>query len=453
MRALALACLASAVPAAAGTICVDPAGPPCHTTIQAGVNAAQPGSTVSIAQGIYFENVTVPPGRDGLRLVGASRMTTVIDADAPNTGSGLRIESSGVGVTSIGFRNGQQYGVVVAGGAHRVRLEDLRFIGVRGPAAVLAEQGASGLRVASNVIRAAGRSAGIVLEGNDGAFVGANQVEQVESGIRARGSRLVVEANHVSAIADTGIWIEGADALVAGNEIERVFKFGIAVTGSNPVVRDNRLANAGGIAVACTRCSGGEVRSNRNLPATGFTFSLGSGHGVDVTADAPGLVVQENEVSAAAAAAFRIGGTGVRAVGNLAQDTGAGPGLGYGFLVHGSGPHTLEKNRAINTSGAGFVIAGDEATLDSNLSQDAGGSGFLLLDPNPNNVNERNVLRNNEARGSNLAGFAVSPASKETTLVGNRGEGNRYDFCDDGKGTVATGNQFGSTSTTCDVLE
>jgi Right handed beta helix region len=451
-RPLALACALSAAPSVAATICVDPAGPPCRATIQAGVDAAAAGDTVSVAAGLYFENVTVPPGKDGLRLVGSGKTATVVDPDVPNAGTGIRVESNRVLVTRMGVRNGQQYGVAVAAGVTGVRVEGLRLVGVRGPAAIFAEAGATDLRIVSNEIRAAGRVAGIALsDGNDRSLVRGNLVEQVDLGIAAGGERLDVSANRVAGANTAGIQVEGPRALVADNVVERVFTSGIAVTGSNPVVRGNRLENAGGFFVSCTSCSGGEVLRNHTARPNG-SFLLDGGLGFDITADAPGLVVRENRASGAAAVAYRIQGTGVRVVRNVAHDTGSNPQIGYGFLVRGNGPHTLVQNLASDCGAAGFAIAGDEVTLDTNVSLNSGGSGFLLFDRIPTNQNERNRLRNNRAIGSNAAGFTVAPGSVDTTLVGNRGAGNRYDFCDDGLGTDANGNHFGTTSSTCDIV-
>lgn len=60
------------------SVCVNPGGTGgCYATIQAAVNAASPGATVSVAAGTYAEDVQI---QKPLRLQGAGAATTTIDA-------------------------------------------------------------------------------------------------------------------------------------------------------------------------------------------------------------------------------------------------------------------------------------------------------------------------------------------------------------------------------------
>src|SRR3954454_18484639 len=78
MKTLAISMLAAAslagvaaTPAAAAQRFVCPNGGCEYLTIQAAVNAADPGDTIRLRDGTYYEQVTVPAGKDGLIFRGA----------------------------------------------------------------------------------------------------------------------------------------------------------------------------------------------------------------------------------------------------------------------------------------------------------------------------------------------------------------------------------------------
>src|SRR5690348_8570650 len=57
---------------AASTLTVAKDGSAKYTTVQAAVNAAKAGDTISIAKGTYKETVNVPSGKTGLSIIGAT---------------------------------------------------------------------------------------------------------------------------------------------------------------------------------------------------------------------------------------------------------------------------------------------------------------------------------------------------------------------------------------------
>jgi hypothetical protein len=441
---------AGLVPPAAGaaTLCVSRDGGACQTTIQAAVDAARAGDTIRIAPGIYFENVTVPAGKDGLRVVGASAAASVIDPD-PNRGTGIRVESNRVELLTLAIRDGQQFGVAIAGGVEGTLIRGMRFVGGGGPAAILAEAGSTRLRILSNEVRGAG-AIGIQLAGaNDASELRSNVVSQVVSGIVAAGAGLEIASNRVSATRSFGIRVDGPNAMVRNNVVESALllpEAGLAVEGTNPLVRGNRLRSAGQLIVTCVSCSGGLVANNFSIGSFGPDFFTG-GIGLKVGADGPGLVVRANRVSRALNAAFAIEGTGVRATQNVAIDTGH-PDAGECFVVRGDGGHVLAHNVAARCGASGFRVDTHDVRLQGNLATEAGLNGFTVSGA----AAADNVLVGNRAIAANAAGFAVIGDAAATVLKGNRGSGNRYDFCDDGTGTdVSGGNQFATTSSVCDV--
>src|SRR6185295_5452904 len=62
-----------------GTGCGTKAG---YTTIQAAVNAAAPGDHINVCPGTYIEQVTIPAGKDNIRLRSTRQWEAVIKAPA-----------------------------------------------------------------------------------------------------------------------------------------------------------------------------------------------------------------------------------------------------------------------------------------------------------------------------------------------------------------------------------
>lgn len=97
-----------ALPAAAATLCVNPAGSGnCFTTISAAVAAAAPWDTISVAPGTYSEDVTVAMP---LFLVGTDKHTTIIDASGKVNGITIN-GASDVSVSGFTVENAETAGI------------------------------------------------------------------------------------------------------------------------------------------------------------------------------------------------------------------------------------------------------------------------------------------------------------------------------------------------------
>src|SRR5689334_2116510 len=91
--------LALASTAWGATRLVDDDGVQCPSApfhaIQAAVNAAAPGDTVLVCNGLYPEQVTIPAGRDNLRLLAKTVHGAIVRSTHPivvDGASGVRIE-------------------------------------------------------------------------------------------------------------------------------------------------------------------------------------------------------------------------------------------------------------------------------------------------------------------------------------------------------------------------
>ncbi|MFI9812511.1 pectinesterase family protein [Saccharothrix variisporea] len=136
---------ATAVPAQAATVVVAADGSGNYRTVQAAVNAVAAGTTISIRKGTYRETVTVPSGKTGLTLVGAtgvaSDVVIVGNKAAKNTGSTLTtatvtVNAANTTVRALTVKNdyvetgsGSEQAVALAANGDRQVYDNVRVLG------------------------------------------------------------------------------------------------------------------------------------------------------------------------------------------------------------------------------------------------------------------------------------------------------------------------------------
>jgi parallel beta-helix repeat protein len=435
------AAAALASPTEAITRCVRPQPyPGCYPSIQAAVDESIPGDVIRLAAGVYFENVVIPGGKDGLQILGAGKLSTIVDPDHPLTGNGFTVGSHRVQIRNLGIRNGQAHGVFLSG-ASGVVIQGLRIAGLRGPLSTgILGLGSAGAQLLGNEIRAV-RHSGIVIGGGNVVVTG-NTVAQAQIAIEVHDGGARVASNKVSNVFN-GIQVSSDGADVSTNTVELSIDDGLSVSAHNPVIRANKLINAGEVQIQCSpACSGGLASLNASVGSADFAFSI--------HADGPGFVAKGNKVSWANGPAFTV--SGIEAATNVATDVGVfgnpdGPDC---FQVSGTEPITLTGNTATRCAASGFRVTGSNATLKGNTSLQAGIDGFTVSGA----FSADNALTGNKSLSSNAAGFAAVGAVR-TALSGNTASKNRYGFCDDGTNTALGQNNFGipATSNVCDVVE
>src|SRR6516165_11353776 len=114
------------------TLCVNPSGKGgCFSMISAAVAAANPGDTIQVAQGKYFEDVVIDKP---LSLIGANSAKTIIDGTKKKNGvyvDGLDNPGpptlSEVVVTGFTIRNANFEGILVTN-ASSVTISDNRVV-------------------------------------------------------------------------------------------------------------------------------------------------------------------------------------------------------------------------------------------------------------------------------------------------------------------------------------
>ncbi|HKM51858.1 MAG TPA: right-handed parallel beta-helix repeat-containing protein, partial [Isosphaeraceae bacterium] len=255
------------------TLVVDnnPAYQAPYTTIQAAVDAAKSGDTISVAPGIYTEQVTVPVGKNNLTIMSQQLGAAEIAAPATLTGAADIVRISAKAVTLENFTisgpsDGIDAGVRIDGGGSATVRDNL-------------------ITQIYGSIFGAGLGVGVLITDGNGT-ISDNTITQYEKGgIVAEGAsssasianNLVVGVGPNSVIGQNGIQISnGARASIVNNDVsQNIFSpqtfvaAGILLFNAGPTtVVDNTAAqNDVGILVSGTK---GATLFNNDLSDSTF---------------------------------------------------------------------------------------------------------------------------------------------------------------------------------------
>lgn len=439
-----LVLLAGAASGGAATLCVDPAGGACHSTIQAAVDAASGGDVIQIRPAVYFEQVVVPSGKDGLQIMGVS-YDAIVDGSAYfdrgilNDAPGFLIQSAHVRLRGLTLRNGL-FGVQLEGEGgvlERLRAVDAGALTVMAPRAVVSHNDLKATWISVFGEEAVVRDNRVV--------AGAIYLDAVGDADRSRVLRNRVENGAIFADAD--------DLVVRDNEVRYPgFLVGLLGAGDNIVVERNRVSGGQiGIQVACTHDSDpNEIRPAicTHASAADNTAMDTSDYGLIGRATGPGLVIRNNRF-ARTALGMNLTGPIALVERNHVEDVGRSL---DGHCIEAFGAvDRIARNTALRCSNAGIYLNG-VSIIEENRIEDTAENGVTVDgDPAGGHVVEgvrvlRNVSRDNAAQG-----VAIINGAAGTRVSGNVALGNRTDFCDEGVGTVISGNTFGTTGA-CAVL-
>lgn len=282
---LALAALIGAARSAeAATLCVGPAAGrvPCYPTIQAAVNAARPLDRVVVQAGAYYENVSVPAGKDGIVITALNLATdpcpvgqVTIDAAPSRTasvqGTGVQINSPRVRLECLTIRHGNMAVSATGDGIQLVSVRALRQ--VNGNVTI---SGNSAL-ISQSEIGGGGAGTGVVITGNTAKISNSTVRNQGQGCIRVTGNGAVIDYNTVRICEDGhGIEVNGANGMINNNTINNVITSCVTVNGNTNTIAVNTCAVSENVGFAASG-TGNTVRNNS-------LWSAGR-HGIEVTGD------------------------------------------------------------------------------------------------------------------------------------------------------------------------
>jgi parallel beta-helix repeat protein len=425
----------------AATICVNEGGTgSCLSSIQAAVTAASPGDTIAVRGGTYYENVTIPAGRDGLILRG-SGTRSILDAEDPYAtiplvGVGITVFSSGVTIRNFTIRNGLDDGILVDTTASGTVLRQLSITGSNSDCV---SSTGPGTQILKSKLRGCG-SVGISITAAD-ALVSGVSIDGADSGcLEITGNGAVVEQSRCNVSEDDDCFsITGNDAQVSSNRANACDGDGFNVSGDNWRIEKNRANATGddGFALTCVTCATAVATKNyaKSTPDDSSGFSITS----------TGAVIEANRADDITDQGLEVTGNGNTVRRNVVQRVGGDE--GEECIVILGNENEVDRNSASVCHGNGFAVTGDDNVLTRNTVSLASESGFQVTS------GTGNLLERNTAKNVNYYAFEIEAGATATELVNDRATGtNRADLCDEGTGTVNSSPKLDDIATAPCVL-
>jgi parallel beta-helix repeat protein len=372
-----------------GTSCNDPGYP----TVQSAVTAADPGDRINVCPGTYVEQVTIPSGKDRIRLRSVERWQAVIKAPAvmvPGLGASFTIVriSGAKNVTIVGFTITGP-GPTGCGSLHYgVRVEDA------GSANILGNH---------------------ITDIRDNPLSGCQNGVAVQVGKQTDGT--------------TG------SAKIIGNVIEDYQKNGMTVSGdgSSAEVANNRVLGIGPttlIAQNGIQVSGGATASVRNNFVAHNIYSPATVVSTGILLFSSGKVVTErNTVTSNDVGIYMFdAGTGSATRNNSSRES-----TFDGVAVDATSGSQVAHNQIDHNGGNGIAVyeAAQNNRLEDNTVENNDSSGILLDVASNNVVSKNDVNDNGTANADKTDGIRINALSTDNTIRNNRLKNNVTHDCHD----------------------
>ncbi len=356
--------------------------------IQTAINLAAPGDTIVVRPGVYTTGLTIPVGKDRLRLQGAGPGKTILE----NTGfpSGILVLNSDfVTITGFTLRGYNQYGVQLQDANECIVrnniIEETTGEGIFGHGIGIGGSG-DGHLIYDNIIRA-NRFNGVHIEvGTRHAVIGNEIKKNMQHGIEIIGDYSLVAENKVTDNSERGIRVDGNGHWIVKNEVCGNGSHGISGSSdeaNNLFVFGNNSSGNGSDGLSVFD-SGHVIVDN--------TFNEDEGHGIFVSSNEALIYANEIErneqTNVNASSSFSL---------SLVLDNDIKKSEDEGFDPVGGDANRFLFNRIIDNENTGLPIDnGTFNVVDNNVIEDNGESGIRLQPTAENNAIRSNKLEDNK---------------------------------------------------------
>jgi F-box protein 11 len=366
------------------TVVVDAYGRGDYDDLALAVEAAAPGTRLTIRPGTYEGAVSV--GKQ-LELVGDGlREEIILEASGTSVLIWTAKAGSVENVTIRQLGDGQWDAIDVADGEVEIHACDITSWGRAGVAIHSSRATLEGCHVHD-----CRQGPGVFISENGRGIVENNRItENRQSGIQVTGTTdLHVRGNLIHDNTEDGIFIyKNGNGTFADNEVTDNTSQGIEVAAnSEPVLRGNTIARNKGNGLFVHDQGGGRVEENNDISENGAC-------GIRVS-DSAGLTVRRNQVRVNTEA---------------------------GIFVHEKAKGTFEDNDIIGNGKSGVEVTGGAEPLFSNntIAQNRG-NGLYLHDDGRGTFKDNQIVEN--VNVGIMVGFGCKPVAGRNRVEGNGGAG------------------------------